>query len=201
MWNMETSKTKEQLQDVSDDPVYASFSNHVFIFLSVITNRFGRNASAYFRRRYGIGIVEWRIIAVLGFQSPLSSQELAQRTDVDKAAVSRSLRSLEALELIRLKRTGSSSPRKLIYITDKGREIRERAMEDTLRRQEMVFADLDPEKLATFREVLKYLFAKTEETVRYYPPDRGVDGSTDKGQSAARSAKEASREEAGQSSP
>ena len=35
------------------DPVYASFSNHVFIFLSVITNRFGRNASAYFRRRYG----------------------------------------------------------------------------------------------------------------------------------------------------
>lgn len=198
---MATSKTKEHSQDVSEDPVFASFSNHIFIFLSVITNRFGRNASAYFRQRYGIGIVEWRIIAVLGFQSPLSSQELAKMTDVDKAAVSRSLRSLEVLELIRTKRTGSSAPRKLIYITDKGRDIRERAMEDTMRRQEMVFADLDPEKLATFREVLKYLFAKTAETVRYYPPDRGVDGSADKGQSAPRSAKETSPAEVGQSSP
>lgn len=165
----------------TSDPVYDIFGAQDFIIMSVIANRLARSASPHFRKKFGVGLIEWRIIHVLGFESPLSAQQLSISTDFDKAAVSRSLQVLANMEWIEIKRTGRSQPRKLIYITPLGRRMREELVKISLARQELIFSDVDCDRLAVFRSMLKFLMEKTAELDKYYqitPESDGSDGTS-----------------------
>ncbi len=164
----DTTRAPENARPDGADPVYEVFGPHIFIIMSVIANRLGRSASPHFRRKFGIGLIEWRIIHVLGFESPLSAQALSLRTDFDKAAISRSLQVLDQLGWIEIKRTGRSQPRKLISITPEGRAGRDQVVSLSLARQDQIFAEVAPEKIEAFQEVLKFLMAKTSQLDAYY---------------------------------
>ena len=62
--------------------------------LSVTTNRVSRAFAALYEQEFGISIPEWRAIAVLGAFAPLSSNEICERTAMDKAKVSRAVATL-----------------------------------------------------------------------------------------------------------
>jgi DNA-binding MarR family transcriptional regulator len=68
--------------------------------LSVATNRISRAFAARYSQRFGISIAEWRVLAVLGSFAPLSSNEICERTAMDKARVSRAVAQLGAKGLI-----------------------------------------------------------------------------------------------------
>lgn len=157
--------------EMLSDPVYDAFGNHVFIIMSVIAKRFGRSASAFFRRNYGIGVMEWRIACVLGHAPELGASEISERTDMDRAAVSRSLRVLERLGWVEIERTGNSTPRKLIRLTELGRRTRAEVIELSLRRQEAVFSQLDEARVEALRDNLRYLVARTREVEKFYSDD------------------------------
>lgn len=59
--------------------------------LSVTTNRISRAFAARYSQRFGLSIAEWRVLAVLGSFAPLSSNEICERTAMDKARVSRAV--------------------------------------------------------------------------------------------------------------
>ncbi len=62
--------------------------------LSVATNRISRAFAARYSREFGISIPEWRVMAVLGEMAPVSSNEVAEATAMDKAKVSRAVAAL-----------------------------------------------------------------------------------------------------------
>ena len=62
--------------------------------LSVTTNRISRAFAALYQSDYGLSIAEWRAMAVLGNFAPMSSNEICDRTAMDKTKVSRAISSL-----------------------------------------------------------------------------------------------------------
>lgn len=64
--------------------------------LSVLSNRISQSIADLYAERFGIGVTEWRVIAVLGRYPGLSANGVAERTAMDKVAVSRAVASLLA---------------------------------------------------------------------------------------------------------
>ncbi|MEO5962274.1 MAG: MarR family winged helix-turn-helix transcriptional regulator [Thermomonas sp.] len=62
--------------------------------LSVLSNRISSTLAREYSQRFGLGVTEWRVMAVLGRNRGLSANEVAQRTAMDKVAVSRAVASL-----------------------------------------------------------------------------------------------------------
>ncbi len=70
--------------------------------LSVLSNRISSAISREYSQRFALTVTEWRVMAVLGRYPGLSANQVAQRTAMDKVAVSRAVARL--LEAGRLER-------------------------------------------------------------------------------------------------
>ena len=62
--------------------------------LSLLSNRISSAIAREYSQRFGLGVTEWRVMAVLGRNRGLSANQVAQRTAMDKVAVSRAVASL-----------------------------------------------------------------------------------------------------------
>src|SRR5687768_13119548 len=78
--------------------------------LSVLTNIVSMSIAAAYEREFGLTIPQWRVIAVLARYPNLSAIEVAERTAMDKVAVSRAVQGLLADR--RLVRTYDSGDRR-----------------------------------------------------------------------------------------
>ena len=59
--------------------------------LSVLSNTVSQAIADIYERRFALSITEWRVMAVLGRYDGLSAREVAERTAMDKVAVSRAV--------------------------------------------------------------------------------------------------------------
>ncbi|CAN5665755.1 hypothetical protein BH23PSE2_BH23PSE2_06150 [soil metagenome] len=59
--------------------------------LSVLSNRSSAAIAHIYSERFGLGVTEWRVMAVLGRYPGLSAGAVAERTAMDKVAVSRAV--------------------------------------------------------------------------------------------------------------
>jgi DNA-binding MarR family transcriptional regulator len=62
--------------------------------LSVLSNTVSDAIARLYRSRFGLTIAEWRCMAVLGSFAPLSANDVAARTAMDKVQVSRAVAAL-----------------------------------------------------------------------------------------------------------
>src|SRR5690606_20332448 len=91
--------------------------------LSVLSNRISDAISKEYSQRYSLGVTEWRVMAVLGRWPGLSASQVAQRTAMDKVAVSRAVARL--LQAGRLSRTADAGDRRraLLRLSPAGQAI------------------------------------------------------------------------------
>ncbi|MCD9031719.1 MarR family winged helix-turn-helix transcriptional regulator [Luteimonas sp. Y-2-2-4F] len=91
--------------------------------LSVLSNRVSSAIAQVYSDRFGLAITEWRVMAVLGRFPELSANEVAQRTAMDKVAVSRAVSRL--LESGRLEREthGGDRRRSVLRLSPEGLRI------------------------------------------------------------------------------
>jgi DNA-binding MarR family transcriptional regulator len=91
--------------------------------LSVLTNLVSSAIAGAYRERFGLSIPEWRVLAVLANSPDLSAAEVAQRTAMDKVAVSRAVGSL--LRESRLERRVARADRRrsVLRLTAAGRHV------------------------------------------------------------------------------
>ncbi|HET8941253.1 MAG TPA: MarR family winged helix-turn-helix transcriptional regulator [Rudaea sp.] len=62
--------------------------------LSVLSNRISGAIAREYSKRFELSVTEWRVMAVLGRSPGLSANQVAQRTAMDKVAVSRAVAKL-----------------------------------------------------------------------------------------------------------
>jgi DNA-binding MarR family transcriptional regulator len=91
--------------------------------LSVLSNRVSGAIARVYSERFDLGVTEWRVMAVLGRYPGLSASEVAQRTAMDKVAVSRAVASL--LDSGRLEREthGDDRRRSVLRLSPAGQTI------------------------------------------------------------------------------
>jgi len=91
--------------------------------LSVLSNRISQAIATRYARRFGIGVTEWRVIAVLGRYPGLSAGEVAARTAMDKVAVSRAVARLLERALVERDTHGDDRRRSVLALSRDGRRV------------------------------------------------------------------------------
>ena len=91
--------------------------------LSVLSNRVSQDIAALYSKRFGIGITEWRVMAVLGNEHNLSANQVAERTAMDKVAVSRAVSHLIESKLLLRQTHGEDRRRSELKLSAKGYKI------------------------------------------------------------------------------
>ena len=131
--------------------------------LSVTTNRVSRAFAAQYAQEFGISIPEWRAIAVLGAFAPLSSNEICQRTAMDKAKVSRAVASLLKRGLIA--RAPHATDQRLIQLTlsKSGRKIYEGVIPRARAIESAVTKGLSKADVAHLHRILDRIGARLDE--------------------------------------
>lgn len=130
--------------------------------LSVLSNRISQDIARLYAERFDLGITEWRVLAVLGRHPGLSAREVAERTAMDKVAVSRAIATL--LDAGRLERETHADDRRrsVLRLSPAGEAVYAEVAPLALRYQQRLLEALDAEE----RQWLERLLARMEERER-----------------------------------
>lgn len=91
--------------------------------LSVLSNRISQDIAALYADKFGLNVTEWRILAVLGRYPDLSATDVAERTAMDKVAVSRAVTSLLAEGRLKRRMHGDDRRRSVLALSAKGYKV------------------------------------------------------------------------------
>ncbi|MGO3127345.1 MAG: MarR family winged helix-turn-helix transcriptional regulator [Luteimonas sp.] len=127
--------------------------------LSVLTNRISRGLADIYSERFGISVTEWRVIAVLGRYPGLSANGVAERTAMDKVAVSRAVARLLERALIEREMHDSDRRRSVLELSEAGYAVYDVVVPLALEYQRNVLAPLDDAERAAFAAMMAKLEA------------------------------------------
>jgi DNA-binding MarR family transcriptional regulator len=91
--------------------------------LSVLTNLVSGTIADAYRRRFGLSIPEWRVLAVLARHPGLSAADVAERTRMDAVAVSRAVARLLAAGRLQRSRSRDDRRRSVLSVSAAGRAV------------------------------------------------------------------------------
>jgi len=134
--------------------------SHIATKIAILANHLSRAASRFYRQRYGIGVVEWRLMMFIGHATETRANRICSATDLDKGAVSRSLGVLQRMGIVSTKEDGSDSRRNNVALTAKGRALHDRIVPVAIERQRELLSDLAPAEIEAFTNVIDRLQAK-----------------------------------------
>ena len=131
--------------------------------LSVLTNVVSGSIATMYQRRFGIGIPEWRVIAVLAMRSGLSAAEVAACTGMDAVAVSRAVSRL--LRSGRLRRDTASDDRRrsVLRLTGTGRAVYRQVAPLALGYERRLLDGLDAREAASLDSIVHKLTVRARE--------------------------------------
>jgi DNA-binding MarR family transcriptional regulator len=141
--------------------------------LSVLSNRVSQTIAGAYARRFGLGITEWRVIAVLGRYPGLSANGVAARTAMDKVAVSRTVARLLERGLLQRDTHDDDRRRSVLELSSDGYSIYDEVVPMALEYERRLLAPLTVEE----RVELDRLLRKLNEGIGAMEsdPDEGVD--------------------------
>lgn len=131
--------------------------------LSLLSNRISQRIARLYAERFGIGITEWRVIAVLGRYSGLSANEVAERTAMDKVAVSRAVARLLEMGLVARDTDSSDRRRSVLTLSAQGQHTYAQIAPLALDMERQLLAGFSPEERALLDALLDRLAEKAHE--------------------------------------
>lgn len=125
--------------------------------LSLLSNRISQTIADLYAERFGIGVTEWRVIAVLGRYAGLSANEVAERTAMDKVAVSRAVARLLERGLIERDTHGDDRRRSVLALSGEGLAVHAQVAPLALDIEQRLLAGLDAEERGQLQRLLDKL--------------------------------------------
>ena len=132
--------------------------------LSVLSNRISQDIARLYAGRFGLNVTEWRLLAVLGRYPDLSATELAERTAMDKVAVSRAVASLLAEGRLTRKTDGNDRRRALLRLSAKGYRIYDEVAPLALAYERDLLAGLRSDERSALERLLEMVEARERAT-------------------------------------
>ena len=136
----------------------AQIDREVYIphFLNVLNNKLSSGASDLYIKLFGIGINEWRVLSVAVKNPGCIANLIADRMDVHKAVVSRSVQYLRDQKNLRVEPAGKE---KLIFVTAAGQRLYSDVARVALAREKLLLRGLSEEQQAMLRSLLAHLLS------------------------------------------
>ena len=122
--------------------------------LSVLSNRISRAIANSYEQQFDLRLPEWRVMAVLGEEPGLSAGQVAQRTAMDKVAVSRAVNRLLRSDRINRSFDEDDRRRSILSLSPEGEAIYGRIVPVAKRYEDALLKDLDDEEKKQLDAVL-----------------------------------------------
>ena len=127
--------------------------------LSVLSNRISQDIAALYGERFGLNVTEWRILAVLGRYPDLSATEVAERTAMDKVAVSRAVTSLLGSGRLKRRLHGDDRRRSVLQLSAKGCRVYDEVAPMALDYEQLLLAGFPDDERAALDRLLSRMEA------------------------------------------
>lgn len=125
-----------------------------------LANALSRGAALRYRQEFGVSLMEWRILALLGGFAPLTLRDLARESGLDKAQASRAVKALVERGLVE-RESGSTDGREVaLRLSAEGQRVQDGLMQAAREREAAFRAALPPGSLATLEEAIRLLTAE-----------------------------------------
>jgi DNA-binding MarR family transcriptional regulator len=122
--------------------------------LSVLANTVSAALAGAYASRFGLNIPQWRVIAVLARVPGLSAADVAERTAMDKVAVSRAVTGLTRAGRVSRALDASDRRRSVLSLTARGRDVYRRIVPLALAYERRLMAELSPAEQLQFETLL-----------------------------------------------
>jgi len=127
--------------------------------LSILSNTISQTIADDYQRRHDLSVTEWRVMAVLARFEGLSAREVAERTAMDKVAVSRALARLVAAGRVDRTVHDNDKRRSVLKLSAAGWAIHDDVAPMARAREREVLAKLDAEERQWLERILDKLLA------------------------------------------
>jgi len=140
--------------DMQNSLPLSSFLTYRLNNLAQMANRTG---ARWHQQMTGLTLAEWRIIATLGFFGKLSPSDIAQRTLMDKAVISRVKTTLTAKGLIHDDADAQDSRKRVLTLSEDGRHLYQSTMPAAQERQKELMELFTEEELSVLTSGMEKL--------------------------------------------
>lgn len=121
---------------------------------------------------YGISWVEWRILMTVAHAPGLAANEITSAWALDKMTVSRAVRRLLTLKMLKRGKDPNDSRRAPLFVDRKGQEIFDTVWPGAQAHYEDIMSALEPGEFETFCAIADKLILRTTEIARREETDR-----------------------------
>lgn len=144
---------------MAKQPLRTDFDRSVQFLVTSLANKLANASSRRWRRRFGIGLMEWRILALLRVEAEATPGRVAQVAGVDKSVVSRAVSTLERRGLIEVSGEARAGRQTRLRMTDAGAAVHDEGIVLSLQAEAELLHDFSDEDRATLVALLKRLGA------------------------------------------
>ena len=128
--------------------------------LSILSNTVSSTIATAYNKRFGLSIPEWRVIAVLGRFPGLSAVEVAERTLMDKVAVSRAVTKLINSGRVDRQIADADRRRSILRLSADGRQVHDEIAPLALKFEEDLLHGLSEDEIQTLSVIMERLLAR-----------------------------------------
>jgi DNA-binding MarR family transcriptional regulator len=118
-------------------------------------NKLSRGASQTYLKLFGVGVEVWRCLVLLAIHGSITAQQVSQVMGMDKGAVSRCFKILQAKALIVMGLNTADGRVRIATLTAKGRALHDQILEIALERERALLAVLNASERDTLLRLLK----------------------------------------------
>lgn len=128
--------------------------------LAILSHTVSSLIAHVYDKRFGLTIPEWRVIAIVGRFPGLSAVEVAERTMLDKVAVSRAVTKL--IKNGRLDREFADADRRrsILNLSEEGQKVHDEVAPLALKMEEDLLHGLSENEVSVLNSVIERLLAR-----------------------------------------
>lgn len=139
----------------ADQAKTIDFERGIPFLVAALGNKLSAIASTDVRRELGVGLMEWRILALLAAEKDATPARVGQVAGVDKSVVSRAATSLERRGMITIAPEASASRQTRFTMTPEGAAVHLRGVDLAYRRNDDLLHGFTPEERKQLSELLR----------------------------------------------
>jgi len=128
--------------------------------LSILSNTVSGKIAEAYEKRFGLSIPEWRVIAILGRFPGLSAVNVAERTLMDKVAVSRAVTKLVKNGRIDREFADADRRRSILNLSDEGQQVHDEIAPLALQFERDLLLGLNEEEIEALDTIIERLLAR-----------------------------------------
>ena len=144
-------------RETSAKPI--DMGNYLPAQLIILANKITASASQTYRKQFGVGTLEWRILGMVAFRPNQPVARLSELTGFDKAAVSRGLNALHKKKLALFEADQADPRRKTWNLSHTGKALYNQIASEALKRESRLTRGLTNEEKSDYIRLTQKMIA------------------------------------------